>query len=87
MLGNQVVCWRLLSCDSQRHINCALETSARNGPTVKAMTVVGEVEEGKKNVKRKEKKKARRPSVTSCDTQQKAARSPESILVTMQTAA
>ncbi len=44
-----MACWRLLSFDSQLHINCALETSARNGPTVKAMTVVGE----EKNVKKK----------------------------------
>lgn len=42
MLGNQVACFRLLSYDNRRHINCAPETSARNGPTVKAMTVVGE---------------------------------------------
>lgn len=48
MLGNQVACWGLLSFDNRRHINCALETSVRNGPTVKAMTAVGEVEERKK---------------------------------------
>lgn len=52
MLGNQVACWRLLSFDSQLHINCALETSARNGPTVKAMTVVGEEKNVKENVKK-----------------------------------
>lgn len=45
MLGSQVVQWRLLSFDSQRLINCALETIVCNGPTVKAMTAVGEVKE------------------------------------------
>lgn len=56
--------------------------SACNGPAVKAMTVVGEVEEKKC----KEKTIKGHSSVSSCDTQQRAARSAESIFVTMQTA-